>query len=82
MLGLHYGTSFGIDNLKTLIREYNIGFTMALTDEKTVKNTLGIFSVPCYLLLDKKGTIAGIYRGFNDTNYKLIEKQVKISLSE
>ena len=82
MLGIHYGTNYGIENLKTLIKDYNIGFTMALIDEKTVKNTLGIFGVPCYVLLNKKGTIAGIYRGFNDVNYKLMEKQLKISLAE
>jgi peroxiredoxin len=82
MLGLHFGTKFGINDLKTLIKDYNVGFTMALIDEKTVKNSMGIFSVPCYLVLNKKGTVAGIYRGFNDTNYKLIENQIKLSLAE
>jgi peroxiredoxin len=84
MLGLHYGKKLGIDDLKTLIKDYNVGFPMALIEEKVVKNTLGIFGVPCYVLLDKKGTIAGIYRyrSFNDSNFKIIETQIKTSLSE
>jgi thiol-disulfide isomerase/thioredoxin len=84
MLGFHFGAKIGIEEVKALINDYKVGFTMALIDEKIVKNTLGIFGVPCYILLDKKGTIAGIYRyrSFNDANFKLIEKQVKLSLSE
>lgn len=82
MLGLHYGTKFGIEDLKKLMKDYNVSFTMALIEEKVVKNTLGIFSVPCYVVLNKKGTIAGVYRGFNDVNYQLMENQVKKSLAE
>ncbi|MFZ4854841.1 MAG: TlpA family protein disulfide reductase [Desulfuromonadaceae bacterium] len=82
MLGLHYGTKYGIEDLKRLIKDYNIGFTMALIEEKVVKNTLGIFSVPCYVVLNKKGTIAGVYRGYNEVNYQLMENQVKNSLAE
>lgn len=82
MLGLHYGSKFGIEDLKKLMNEYNVGFTMALIEEKVVRNTLGIFSVPCYVVLNKKGTIAGVYRGFNEVNYQLMENQVKNSLAE
>ena len=68
--------------MKALIKDYNVGFTMALIEEKTVKNTLGIFGVPCYVLLDKKGTIAGIYRyrTFSETNFKPIETLIKTLL--
>jgi peroxiredoxin len=82
MLGLHYGTKFGIDDLKQLMKDYNVGFTMALIEEKVVKNTLGIFSVPSYVVLNKKGVIAGVYRGFNEVNYQIMENQVKKSLAE
>ncbi len=82
LLGLIYGAKFTAQNLKDYINDYKVGYTMAMAEEKTVKNTMGIFSIPCYLILDRKGTIAGIFRGYNETNMKLMEKQVKNMLAE
>jgi cytochrome c biogenesis protein CcmG, thiol:disulfide interchange protein DsbE len=82
VLGLIYGARFTAQNLKEYINDYKVGYTMAMAEEKTVKNTMGIFSIPCYLILDRKGTIAGIFRGYNETNMKLMEKQVKNMLTE
>ena len=82
MLGLIYGAKFTAQDLKKYIAENKVEYAVAMAEEKTVKNTMGIFSVPCYLVLDRKGTIAGIFRGYNEVNMKLIEKQIKNSLAE
>lgn len=68
--------------MKKYISDYNVEYTVAIAEEKTVKNTMGIFSVPCYLVLDRKGTVAGIFRGYNEVNMKLMEKLVKNLLAE
>jgi thiol-disulfide isomerase/thioredoxin len=73
LLGLHYGARLGMENLKMM---------MALTDEKTVRDTLGIYGSPCYVLLNKKGVVVGFYRGYNDVIRKVIEQQLKVALAE
>jgi len=82
VLGLIYGAKFTAQDLKKYISDYNVEYTLAMAEEKTVKNTMGIFSVPCYLVLDRKGTVAGVFRGYNEVNMKLIEKLVKNLLAE
>ena len=80
--GLIYGPGFGVEKLKRYIENNEIMFPLALATQKTVSDTIGAHSVPTYLLLNKKGTVAGYYRGYSEQNMQEIEKQVKVLLAE
>jgi peroxiredoxin len=68
--------------LKGYIESNKVGYPLALAKDGAVKETVGILVVPSYLVLDKKGAIAGFYRGYNESNMKQIEQQVKTLLAD
>jgi hypothetical protein len=68
--------------LKEYVENNKVSYPLALAKEGAVKETVGIMAVPSYLLLNKKGVIAGFYRGYNEANMKQIEQQVKTLLAE
>jgi peroxiredoxin len=82
VLGLIYGPGFGLDKLKQYIDLNQVTYPLAVTSQKSVGDTIGAHSVPTYILLNKKGNVAGYYRGYSDRNMQEIEKQVKQLLAE
>jgi len=80
--GLIYGGGFGKEKLKRYLKDNNVTFPLALAEQKTIYDTIGAFSIPTYLLIDKKGNVAGYFRGFSESNMKLIEQQAKTLLLE
>ena len=82
VLGLFSG--FGMDNndLKEYIKTYGVTYPMALFEQKFAAEQFGVISVPYFLLVDKKGTIVNMYRGFSDMTMKQLEVQVRKLLAE
>ena len=80
--GLIRGPGFGLERLKRYIEENQIAHPLALATAKTLSDTIGAYSVPTYILLDRKGNVAGYYRGYSDRNMQEIEKQIKVLLTE
>jgi peroxiredoxin len=79
------GAIYGRTNpawLKEYIESNKVGYPLALAKEGGIKDTVGMTVVPMYLLMNKKGEIAGFYRGYNDANMKRIEQQIKTLLTE
>ncbi|MBI2355195.1 MAG: TlpA family protein disulfide reductase [Deltaproteobacteria bacterium] len=67
--------------VRTFAEEHRINYPVALAGE-TVATDFGIRSVPVMFLIDKKGRIAEIYRGFNDDIGRSMEGLVKKLLAE
>lgn len=67
--------------VRTFAEEYRINYPVALAGE-TVSVDFGIRSVPVMFVIDKKGRIAEIYRGFNDEIGRSLENLVKKLLAE
>lgn len=67
--------------VRTFTEEHRINYPVALAGE-TVAVDFGIRSVPVMFVIDKKGRIAEIYRGFNDDIGRSMEGLVKKLLSE
>lgn len=82
VLGLYSG--FGIDDadLNEYIKSYGVSYPMALFEQKFATEQFGMISVPYFLLVGKKGIVAGMYNGFSDGTMRLIEDQVKKLLAE
>jgi cytochrome oxidase Cu insertion factor (SCO1/SenC/PrrC family) len=82
VLGLYSG--FGIDDtdLNEYIKSYGVSYPMALFEQKFASDQFGMISVPYFMLVGKKGIVAGMYNGFSDGTMKLIEDQVKKLLAE
>lgn len=67
--------------VKTFATEYHINYPLALAgDDATVD--FGVRSVPVMFVIDKKGNIAEVYRGFSDEMGHAMEKLVKRLLAE
>jgi len=82
VLGLFSGFGLDNDDLKEYIKTYNVTYPMALFEQKFASEQFGVISVPYFLLVDKKGTIVNMYRGYSDMTMKNIEAQVKKLLAE
>jgi len=82
VLGLFSGFGMDNDDLKEYIKTYNVTYPMALFEQKSASEQFGVISVPYFLLVDKKGTIVNMYRGFSDMTMKNVEAQVKKLLTE
>jgi glutathione peroxidase-family protein len=75
--GAIYGPGFGLEELKKYIEKNKVGYPLALTDSAAVRSSIGITFLPLYLLLDRKGSVVGIYRGFSEQNMLQIEREVR-----
>lgn len=82
VLGLITGPGFGIKSLKNYIENNDVHFAMNYADNKTIHETIGAYSVPTFLLINKKGVVTGYFRGYSETNMKQIEQQAKVLLAE
>ena len=67
--------------IKSFTNEFHVTYPVALAGDLTVAD-YGVRSVPVMFVLDKKGKIAGIYRGFSDETGRSVEQLVKRLLSE
>jgi len=82
VLGLWSGFGMDNDDLKEYIKSYNINYPMAIFEQKFAAEQFGMISVPYFLLVGKKGTVAGAYFGASDGTLKQLEEQVKKLLAE
>jgi len=82
VLGLYSGFGIEDSDLNEYIKSYGVSYPMALFEQKFASDQFGMISVPYFLLVSKKGTVAGMYNGFSDGTMKLIEDQVKKLLAE
>jgi peroxiredoxin len=67
--------------VKTFIDEYRINYPVALAPQK-IQTDYGIASVPVMYVIDKKGQVAEVYRGFSDEISRSMENLVKKLLAE
>ncbi|HEY3309421.1 MAG TPA: TlpA disulfide reductase family protein [Desulfuromonadaceae bacterium] len=67
--------------IKSFSDEYKISYPVALTPEQ-IQVDYGIISVPVVFVIDKKGKVAEIYRGFSDEIGRSMDNLVKKLLAE
>ena len=67
--------------VKSFVAERHINYPVALAPEK-VQTDYGIISVPVMFVIDKKGKVAEVYRGFSDEIGRSMENLVKKLLAE
>ncbi len=67
--------------VKSFIVEHRINYPVALAPEK-VQTDYGITSVPVMFVIDKKGKVAEVYRGFSDEIGRSMENLVRKLLAE
>jgi peroxiredoxin len=83
--GLHIlGLSVDEDGervVKTFTDEFRVNYPVALTGDSTTEN-FGVRSVPVMFLIDKKGRIAEVYRGYSDEMARSMEQAIKRLLTE
>jgi len=82
VLGLFSGFGMDNDDLKEYMKSYGATYPMALFEQKFASEQFGVVSVPYFLLVDKKGVIVNMYRGYSDFTMKSVETQVKKLLAE
>lgn len=66
--------------LKSYSAEYHINYPVALAKE--AQTSFGIRSVPVMFVINKKGVVAEVYRGFNDEIARSMEQLIKRLLAE
>lgn len=67
--------------LKSFADERHINYPLALAGE-SAQTEYGVRSVPVMFIIDKKGKVAEIYRGFNDEIARSMEQLIKKLLAE
>lgn len=67
--------------VKAFANEYGINYPLALAGDAATVD-FGVRSVPVMLVIDNKGKIAEIYRGFSDEIGRSMERLVKRLLAE
>ena len=83
--GLHIlGLSVDEDGervVKTFTDEFRVNYPVALAGDSTTES-FGVRSVPVMFLIDKKGRIAEVYRGYSDEMARSMEQAIKRLLIE
>ena len=67
--------------VKSFAAEQHINYPVALAGD-TVTDAFGIRSVPVMFVMDKKGKVAGVFRGYSDEIADSMEVLVKKLLAE
>lgn len=67
--------------VKSFAEEHRVNYPMALANE-TVQADFGIRAVPVMFVIDKKGKVAEVYRGFSDEIGRSMEQLIKRLLVE
>ncbi|MBW4056568.1 MAG: TlpA family protein disulfide reductase [Proteobacteria bacterium] len=71
----------GNDVIKSFADEFRVNYPLALAGD-SVTTDFGVRSVPVMYLIDKKGKIAEMYRGYSDDMPRAIEQAIKRLLAE
>ena len=71
----------GKEDVKSFADEFRINYPLALAGDSTVAD-FGVRSVPVMYLMDKKGKIVEVYRGFTDEMGRSMEQTIKRLLAE
>ncbi|HEY5523139.1 MAG TPA: TlpA disulfide reductase family protein [Desulfuromonadaceae bacterium] len=67
--------------VKTFIDEFRVNYPLALAGDTTTAD-FGVRSVPVMFLIDKKGKIVEVYRGYTDDRARSLEQSIKRLLAE
>ena len=67
--------------VKAFANEFRINYPLALAGDITTAD-FGIRSVPVMFVIDRKGTIVEVYRGFSDEMGRSLEQLIKRLLAE
>jgi peroxiredoxin len=67
--------------VKAFANEYHINYPLALAGDAATAD-FGVRSVPVMYVIDRKGVIAEVYRGFSDEMGRRVEQQIKRLLAE
>ena len=83
--GLHIlGLSVDEDGervVKTFTDEFHVNYPLALAGDSTTVD-FGVRSVPVMYVIDKKGNIAEVYRGYSNEMARSLESSLKRLLAE
>lgn len=60
---------------------FHINYPLAMADE-SIRDDFGVRSVPILFVIDKKGRVAEVFRGFNEEIRRSLEQTVKRLLAE
>lgn len=71
----------GERTVSAFISDQHINYPVALAGDALLAD-YGVRAVPVMYLIDKKGNVAEVYRGYNDDIERSIEQQVKKMLTE
>jgi peroxiredoxin len=71
----------GERTVRAFANEYRINYPLALAGDEATAD-FGIRSVPVMFVIDKKGSIAEVYRGFSDEMGRSMEQLIKRLLAE
>lgn len=71
----------GANAVKIFANEHRINYPMALVGDSTTAD-FGVRSVPVIYLIDKKGKVAEIYRGYSGEIARAMEQAIKRLLAE
>ncbi len=67
--------------VKSFTDEFRVNYPLALAGDSTLA-AFGVRSVPTMYLVDKKGRIAEVYRGYSDETGRSLEQSIKRLLAE
>ncbi len=67
--------------VKSFVDEFRVNYPLALAGDSTTAD-FGVRSVPVMYLVDKKGKIAEVYRGYSDEMARAVEQSIKRLLAE
>jgi peroxiredoxin len=67
--------------VKTFSEEFRVNYPLALAGEAATVD-FGVRSVPVMYLIDKKGKVAEVYRGYSDEMARSLEQSIKRLLKE
>lgn len=71
----------GERTIKTFTDEFRVNYPIAVAGDSTTVD-FGIRSVPVMYLIDKKGTVAEVYRGYTNEMARSVEESIKRLLAE
>jgi cytochrome c biogenesis protein CcmG/thiol:disulfide interchange protein DsbE len=67
--------------VKTFTDEFRVNYPLALAGDSTTVD-FGVRSVPIMYLVDKKGKIVEVYRGYSDETARSVDQSIKRLLAE
>jgi cytochrome c biogenesis protein CcmG/thiol:disulfide interchange protein DsbE len=71
----------GESGVKSFTDEFRVNYPVALAGNST-QSDFGVRSVPIMYLIDKKGKVVEVYRGYSDEKASTLEQSIKRLLAE